>query len=232
MRAAQRKLLNLFLSLVLLLAIYNLTIGPRAGPKRPPLHGSERPPSVSLPGRKSDQNPSRTPSVSAESAFQAGPYFHYPVSSFIPLPTGSVVHVPKIQYDFESENAAARAARETRLGIVKEALVHSWQGYRKHAWLYDEVAPVSGGHRNTFGGWAATLVDGLDILWITGMHEEFAEAVAAAAKINFNTTEHLPLNVFETTIRYLGGFLGAYDVSDGKYPVLLQKAREVGEVSD
>jgi hypothetical protein len=231
MRAVQRKLLNVFLSLVLVLAIYNLTIETRAGPKGPRLHRSERLPSISVPGRKSDHNPPTTLSESAELAFHAGPYFHYPVSSFIPLPTGSVVHVPKIQCDFESQNATARAVREKRLGIVKEALGHSWQGYRKHAWLYDEVAPVSGGHRNTFGGWAASLVDGLDTLWITGMHEEFAEAVAAAAKINFNTTEHLPLNVFETTIRYLGGFLGAYDVSDGKYPVLLQKAREVGEVS-
>jgi mannosyl-oligosaccharide alpha-1,2-mannosidase len=36
--------------------------------------------------------------------------------------------------------------------------------------------------------------------------------------------------LFETTIRYLGGLLGAYDVSGGKYKVLLEKAEELGEV--
>jgi hypothetical protein len=232
MRAVRRKLLNVFLSLVLLLAIYNLIATTRGGPKRPLLHNLEQLPSVSVPGRKPEYTSSKTPSELANSAFHAGPYFHYPVSSFIPLPTGSAVHVPKIQHAFEAEGAAAQAVREKRLGIVKEALVHSWEGYRKHAWLYDEVTPMSGGYRNTFGGWAASMVDSLDTLWITGMHKEFAEAVAATVNIDFNTTEHLPLNVFEITIRYLGGFLGAYDVSDGKYPVLLQKAKEVGEVSD
>ena len=44
------------------------------------------------------------------------------------------------------------------------------------------------------------------------------------------TTEADIINVFETTIRYLGGFLGAYDLSDGKYPILLEKAKELGEV--
>jgi Glycosyl hydrolase family 47 len=232
MRATPRKLLNVFLSVVLLLAVYNLTITTRRAPKQPLLQSWELLQSASGPGRKADHIASNAVSKGANSAFHVGPYFHYPVSSFIPLPTGSPIDVPKIQYNFKPEGVAVRAVREKRLSLVKEALVHSWQGYRKHAWLYDEVAPVSGGYRTTFGGWAASLVDSLDTLWITGMHEEFAEAVAAAARINFNTTEHLPLNVFETTIRYLGGFLGAYDVSNEKYPVLLQKAIEVGEVGD
>ncbi|KAK1762741.1 glycoside hydrolase, partial [Phialemonium atrogriseum] len=39
--------------------------------------------------------------------------------------------------------------------------------------------PVSGGRRNSFGGWVATLVDSLDTIWIIGMRTEFHEAVAA-----------------------------------------------------
>lgn len=35
--------------------------------------------------------------------------------------------------------------------------------------------------------------------------------------------------MFESTIRYLGGLLGAYDISEGKYPKLLEKADELGE---
>jgi len=36
--------------------------------------------------------------------------------------------------------------------------------------------------------------------------------------------------VFETTIRYLGGFLTAYDLSGGIYPGILQKAYDLGEM--
>ena len=39
----------------------------------------------------------------------------------------------------------------------------------------------------------------------------------------------MPLSVFETTIRYLGGLLSAYELSDYKYPALLEKAEEVAK---
>ena len=232
MRAARRKLLNILLGLVLLLAIYNVTLTTRTPPKQSLLRSSRPPSSPAEPRRKIDQSPVGTTPEPASGHFHQGPYFHYPVSSFIPLPTGSATDIPKIQPNFEPEDDTARKVRETRLAAVKEALQHSWKGYEQNAWLLDEVAPISGGHRTTFGGWAATMVDTLDTLWIASMKTEFEEAVSAVETIDFTTTEHLPLNVFETTIRYLGGFLGAYDVSNGKYPVLLQKAREVGEVSD
>ena len=155
----------------------------------------------------------------------------YPITSnHKTLPTGASIPIPRIQFPFGAEDARSKGVREKRLLIVKEAFTHSWNGYKKHAWLKDEVAPITGGYRSTFGGWGATLVDTLDTLWIMGMKEEFEEAVAAVSNIGFGNVERLPLNVFETTIRYLGGLLGAFDVSDGKYPVLLSKAIEVGEM--
>lgn len=113
---------------------------------------------------------------------------------------------------------------------MKESFVHSWTGYKEHAWLRDEVAPLSGNYRDTFGGWAATLVDALDTLWIMGLKEDFEIAVNAVQEIDFSSTDANDINVFETTIRYMGGFLAAYDISEGKYPVLLGKAVEVGEL--
>ena len=62
------------------------------------------------------------------------------------------------------------------------------------------------------------------------MFDEFDEAVKAINKIDFTTCAIDEINVFETTIRYLGGFLAAYDLSGGKYPQLLAKAREMGEM--
>jgi hypothetical protein len=154
----------------------------------------------------------------------------YPLSSLIPLPSGKPALVPQIQFSFPREDAEASSLRQERLAAVKDAFLHSWTGYKKHAWLKDELAPLTGGQRTTFNGWSATLVDSLDTLWIMGLERDFNEAVVNAASINFNNPAYLPINVFETTIRYLGGFLGAYDISEGRYPILLEKARGVGEV--
>lgn len=148
----------------------------------------------------------------------------------IPLPTGEAASIPKIQHKFKDETPKAKRIRESRLETVRESFKHTWEGYKKHAWMKDEVAPITAGYKNTFGGWAATLVDTLDTLWIMDMHDECEEAVEAVTNINFTKTDESTLNVFETTIRYLGGFLAAYDLSNGKYPVLLEKAVEVGDM--
>jgi mannosyl-oligosaccharide alpha-1,2-mannosidase len=152
------------------------------------------------------------------------------VSSFIPLPTGKPGKIPAIQGQYIPEAVVAKQERLKRQAAVKQSFIHSWNGYKTHAWLHDEAVPVSGGYRDTFGGWAATLVDALDTLWIMGLKEDFEIAVNAIEGIDFTTTETDKINVFETTIRYLGGFLAAYDISGAKYPVLLAKAIEVGDL--
>lgn len=135
----------------------------------------------------------------------------------------------KIQAKFPRESAAAKKLRLQRRGQVEDAFKHAWKGYKDHAWLHDEVMPVSGGQKDPFVGWAATLVDSLDSLYIMGMKEEFAEAVAALALIDFSKPNADKVPVFEVTIRYLGGLLGAWDISEHKHPILLQKATQLGE---
>jgi mannosyl-oligosaccharide alpha-1,2-mannosidase len=60
------------------------------------------------------------------------------------------------------------------------------------------------------------------------LKEEFDEAVKAIDAIDFSSCSLTELNVFETTIRYLGGFLSAYDLSGNK--ALLKKAQEMGDM--
>ena len=154
----------------------------------------------------------------------------YPVRSMIPLPSGPPEKLPRLQHTFEAESDEFRAIREERMAAVKESFTHTWESYKKSAWMRDELAPLSGEYITSFGGWAATLVDSLDTLWIMGLHDDFEAAVYAVGEIDFSTTEAEVLNVFETTIRYLGGFLGAYDLSNGKYPGLLVKAIECADL--
>jgi mannosyl-oligosaccharide alpha-1,2-mannosidase len=155
---------------------------------------------------------------------------HFPVSSTIQLPTGTPKAIPRIQHEFKKESSAEKADREEKLKIVEGAVKHAWSGYRSKAWMRDEVRPVSGGAKDPFCGWAATLVDALDTLWIVGLKDEFDDAVKAVGEIDFTTTQRKDIPLFETTIRYLGGMLAAYDLSGAKYKVLLDKAVELADV--
>ncbi|KAG5945337.1 hypothetical protein E4U53_006730 [Claviceps sorghi] len=160
-------------------------------------------------------------------------HFPLPKESIITLPAGSAKKIPKIQHDFPTEAEGPKKKRLQRLAMVKEEIGRSWAGYREYAWMHDELSPVSNRSRDPFCGWAATLVDSLDTLWIAGFKDEFDEAAAAVRKIDFTYTDRSTIPVFETTIRYLGGLLAAFDVSggaSGKYTFLLDKAVELAEV--
>lgn len=154
----------------------------------------------------------------------------YPVASMIPLPAGPPASIPTIQYQFEKETPVERFKREKRLATIKNSFKHSWNGYKKNAWLQDEVRPLSGGYKNGFGGWGATLVDSLDTLWIMDMKKDFAMAVDALKYLDFTACSSQSISVFETTIRYVGGLLSAYDLSEERYPILLKKATELGDM--
>ena len=157
----------------------------------------------------------------------------YPVSSMVKPPSGSRIKIPKIQHNFPKEDAPSKKIRLERLAAVRETFLHSWRGYRSHAWLRDEVSPLSGTARDSLNGWAATLVDSLDTLWLMGLKDGFKNAVHdLSININFTSPQDhtMIINTFETNIRYLGGLLGAYDVSGGKYGVLLDMAVGVGEM--
>lgn len=153
---------------------------------------------------------------------------HFPVTSTIQLPTNEASAIPKVQHKFKASEG--KGADDDRLTVIKMAATHAWYGYREKAWGHDEVMPISGSYKNPFNAWGATLVDALDTLYIMGMHAEFEEAVEHVKTIDFTTSPRADIPLFETTIRYLGGLLAAYDVSGGKYKVLLDKAFELGEV--
>lgn len=157
-------------------------------------------------------------------------HFPIPSASIIQLPTGNPKPIPNIQHVFADESANDKIDREQKLAEIKKAFEFSWAGYKDRAWMKDELSPVSGGFRNPFCGWAATLVDTLDTLWIMDMKEEFEQAVNSVKDIDFTTTDRKDIPVFETVIRYLGGLLSAYDLSGVKYRVLLDKAVELAEV--
>ena len=157
-------------------------------------------------------------------------HFPVPTESIIQLPTGKPRAIPKIQHAFSDESNTEKVDREKKLGIIKKTFEFSWAGYKKNAWMHDELSPVSGQFRDPFCGWAATLVDSLDTLWIMGLKSEFEEATKAVAEIDFTTSIRNDIPLFETVIRYLGGLIGAYDLGGSKYKVLLDQAVQLAEI--
>lgn len=107
--------------------------------------------------------PITIPSVN-ETYFWAQLKQRYPVQATIPVPSPVPKSIPPIQYRFPKEASSTRSIRQARLDAVKGNFSHSWSGYKKYAWMSDEVKPISGQAHDPFGGWAATLVDTL------GMH--------------------------------------------------------------
>ena len=94
---------------------------------------------------------------------------------------------------------------------VVEAFRHAWRGYRDNAWGTDELKPISREGSQWFQ-LGLTLVDALDTMWLMGLSDEFDEAR--------NWVEHemvvgvdQDVNLFETTIRVLGGLLSTYHLT-------------------
>ena len=108
---------------------------------------------------------------------------------------------------------------------------------RTHAWGHDELKPVTKKGGDTFNGWGATLVDSLDTLVIAGLHEEYALARTHVQALDFTQLsgsgsaygrmDGITLPTFETNIRYLGGLLGAYDLTGDS--LMLDRAKELGD---
>jgi mannosyl-oligosaccharide alpha-1,2-mannosidase len=184
-----------------------------------------------------DQEYEETPEPSLPTPTKSYPHWeklpeHFPVSEeeLIGLPTDRPKSLPKLQAKFKDESSTEKIERLQKLGTIKEAFQHSWMGYKLAAMGHDEVRPVSGGFRDPFAGWGATLVDALDTLWIMGLKDEFSQAVDEIKKIDFTTTPRNDIPLFETVIRYLGGLIGAYDISGHRYSILLEKAVQLAEI--
>ncbi|KAG7107773.1 hypothetical protein HYQ44_013043 [Verticillium longisporum] len=74
-----------------------------------------------------------------------------------PLQTRRSPKMPCIQHVFtddddDEETQAAAMLRESRRRKVRDVLARDWQSYRAHAWLQDDLNPVSGTGKDQFSG--------------------------------------------------------------------------------
>ncbi|XP_050669737.1 mannosyl-oligosaccharide alpha-1,2-mannosidase IA-like isoform X2 [Leptidea sinapis] len=126
-----------------------------------------------------------------------------------------------------NSDADVRKKRET----VKEMMRHAWNNYKLYAWGKNELKPMSKrGHlTSVFGGGelGATIVDGMDTLYVMGLMDEFREGrewIQQSFRIRDVDSE---LSVFETTIRFVGGLLSCYALTGDS--MFRDKAVEVAD---
>lgn len=114
-------------------------------------------------------------------------------------------------------NQDVRAIWTTRQQKVKDAFIHAWSGYKKYAMGFDELTPLSQGGVDGLGGLGATVVDALDTAMIMGLDEVVSEAGSwVESHLSERISTKGQVNLFETTIRILGGLLSAYHLRGGE----------------
>jgi mannosidase alpha-like ER degradation enhancer 2 len=113
--------------------------------------------------------------------------------------------------------AAPRASAPVNEGAladsVRQELLHCWHAYVRYAWGHDEVRPLSRGVRDWYKQPVLmTPVDALDALLIMGCKPQADSARALIVeRLSFDRDE--PVQVFEVTIRLLGGLLSGYQMT-------------------
>ncbi|KAJ6639174.1 Endoplasmic reticulum mannosyl-oligosaccharide 1,2-alpha-mannosidase [Pseudolycoriella hygida] len=111
-----------------------------------------------------------------------------------------------------------------RQKAVVDAFKHAWKGYKEFAWGHDNLKPMSMGSHDWFG-LGLTIVDSLDTLYIMDLQEEYEEA-RNWIDMYLKFDKNVEVNLFEVTIRVLGGLLSSYHLSGDK--MFLTKAIDLG----
>ncbi|CAE6414848.1 unnamed protein product [Rhizoctonia solani] len=144
----------------------------------------------------------------------------YTLLSYAAIAQAWTIQKPDLQLPSE-----AAAKRQDAIDLFTSA----YADYKEHAWGHDSLAPLSKTFIDDRNGWGATIVDAMSTMKIMGLEDLFTEAVNFSSKIDFNRSKTSDkVSLFETTIRYLGGLISAYELGGKKDHTLIDRAREVG----
>lgn len=139
-----------------------------------------------------------------------------------------------------------------RQKAVVNAFRHAWTGYKEFAWGHDNLKPISMVSHDWFG-LGLTIVDSLDTMYIMDLQEGKCRIQLFKKVVSNNFTDHThtntirtdfdeardwieqhlhfdinrDINLFEVTIRVLGGLLSAYHLSGDR--MFLDKAVDLGQ---
>jgi mannosidase alpha-like ER degradation enhancer 2 len=117
-------------------------------------------------------------------------------------------------------------ARAAMAESVRTEFQHAWSSYEQYAWGHDDLRPVSRTYRDWYGDPVLmTPVDALDALILLGFHAD-AERAKRLIEDKLSFDRDTSVQVFEVTIRLLGGLLSSYQMTND--PKLLHLAEDLG----
>ncbi|KAJ3971083.1 glycoside hydrolase family 47 protein [Lentinula raphanica] len=111
---------------------------------------------------------------------------------------------------------------------VKDIFLQSYAAYSKFAFGHDSLLPVSKGFVDDRNGWGASIADAMGTMLLMDLTDLFDQALDFMSKVDFresNTPSSVSL--FETTIRYVGGMLSAFELSGKQHQILVQQAQQI-----
>uniref|UniRef100_A0AAF5Q0R4 alpha-1,2-Mannosidase n=1 Tax=Wuchereria bancrofti TaxID=6293 RepID=A0AAF5Q0R4_WUCBA len=171
---------------------------------------------------------------SDDSFFRSGRLFQSDRSRFLAQVRQQRFELEERQFDEEPrkmEDESDAISVERRQFIINMTKF-AWENYRKYAWGFNELKPLSRSEHSASvfgnGKLGATIVDALDTLYIMGLKEEYEEGrnwVKNFFDLKVSTAD---ISVFETNIRFIGGLLAAYALTGDK--MYVQKATNVANI--
>lgn len=128
-----------------------------------------------------------------------------------------IITVPPVfsdRYPLITNGEDQDSVAQDRRNKVREMAQHAWDNYVRYAWGKNELKPIKkrGHSASIFGTMplGATILDGLDTLYIMGLQKEFKQAREWVANELDLSAMTMDVSVFETNIRFVGGLLSCF----------------------
>ncbi|KAK5169811.1 uncharacterized protein LTR77_005789 [Saxophila tyrrhenica] len=140
--------------------------------------------------------------------------------------------------------------QQSRADAIIAQFRFAWSGYYTHAYPHDDLLPKNNSFSDSRNGWGLLMFDALDTAIIMEQKDIVDIILDFIPTVDFSRNNAEPVqedgvenavstSLFETTIRYLGGMLGAYDllkgpfghlgVEEGKVDALLSQAGSLAD---
>ncbi|XP_017782611.1 PREDICTED: mannosyl-oligosaccharide alpha-1,2-mannosidase IA-like isoform X2 [Nicrophorus vespilloides] len=146
-------------------------------------------------------------------------------SELVSFPYTEVEDVSYVPYINETEILRRRDK-------IKEMMKHAWDNYVRYAWGKNELRPISKrGHSASIFGTlplGATIMDGLDTLYIMGMDDEYKQGREwIANEFDIDSLIQSDVSVFEINIRFVGGLLSCFALTGDV--LFKEKAQQIAD---
>jgi hypothetical protein len=121
----------------------------------------------------------------------------------------------------------SEGAKKVQCDIIVDACHYAWKGYKQYASGYDALMPISKKGQNWYSSsLLMTPVDAFDTFYLLKMQVEANEAKAMIFD-GLNFDKNMEVQLFEVSIRFLGGLLSSYELDND--PRFLNLAKDLGK---